>query len=178
MGAQIPLIAEKLLSACGFKKFQLDALGDHLCTCTVHSGAKKAHDWAVDQIADLFRTIHKEKTKKVVRSRGHQCGDIELVGYLANAAGPVPGVVSLELNGTPQGARVMLRWHALGFEEVTIEKVTLPSPPKTRTPEKYVIRLQRLLGSLFQFPETKLKALRRQKALQQKMTPLKIALRM
>jgi hypothetical protein len=72
-------------------------------------------------IADLFRTIHKVKTKKVVRSRGHQCGDIELAGYLANAAGPAPGVVSLELNGTPQGARVMLRWHALGFEEVTIE---------------------------------------------------------
>ncbi len=29
-------------------------LGDHLCTCTTHSGAKKAHDWMVDQLADLF----------------------------------------------------------------------------------------------------------------------------
>ncbi len=47
MGAQIPVIAEKPLAACGCRKFQLDAMGDHLCTCTAHSGAKKAHDWAV-----------------------------------------------------------------------------------------------------------------------------------
>jgi hypothetical protein len=40
MGAQIPVIAEKPLAACGCRKFQLDALGDHLCTCTAHSGAK------------------------------------------------------------------------------------------------------------------------------------------
>jgi hypothetical protein len=42
MGAQIPVIAEKPLAACGCRKFQLDALGDHLCTCTAHSDAKKA----------------------------------------------------------------------------------------------------------------------------------------
>ena len=30
-------------------------LGDHLNTCTAHSGAKKAHDWMVDQVVDLFR---------------------------------------------------------------------------------------------------------------------------
>jgi hypothetical protein len=59
MGAQIPDIAEKPLSACGYKKFQLDALGDHHCTCTSHSGVKKAHDWVVDQIADVFHTTHK-----------------------------------------------------------------------------------------------------------------------
>jgi len=58
MGAQIPVIAEKPLAACGCKKFQIDALGDNLRTCTAHSGAKKAHDWAVDQLADLFRTKH------------------------------------------------------------------------------------------------------------------------
>ena len=67
--------------------------------------------------------------------------------------------LSLELKGT-QGARVMLRWHALGFEEATIEEVTLPSPPTTRTPEKFLIGMKRLI-----------KALRRQKALQEKMTP-------
>jgi hypothetical protein len=44
---------------------------------------KKAHDWAVDQIADLFRTTHKVKTQQVARSRGQRCGDIELAGYLA-----------------------------------------------------------------------------------------------
>jgi hypothetical protein len=36
-------------------KFQIDSLGDHLSTCTVHSGVKKAHDWVVDQITDLFK---------------------------------------------------------------------------------------------------------------------------
>ncbi len=76
MGAQIPVIAKKPLSACGCKKFQVDALGDHLCTCTAHSGVKKAHDWAVDQIADLFRT---------------------LACYLANAAGLVPWVLDLRI---------------------------------------------------------------------------------
>jgi hypothetical protein len=48
------------------RKFQLDPLGDHLNTCTSHSGAKKAHDWMVDQLADLFRTTHKVKTHQVV----------------------------------------------------------------------------------------------------------------
>jgi hypothetical protein len=42
---QIPVIAEKPLATCGYRKFQLDPLGDHLNTCTTHSGVKKAHDW-------------------------------------------------------------------------------------------------------------------------------------
>ena len=84
MGAQIPVI-EKSLSVCGCKKFQLDVLGDHLCTCTLQ--AKKDHDWSVDQITDLFRTTHKVKTQQVTKSGGHQCGDIELADYyLANPA--------------------------------------------------------------------------------------------
>jgi hypothetical protein len=70
MGAQIPVIAEKPLATFGCKKFQLDPLGDHLNTCTAHSGAKKAHDWMVDQLADIFRTTHKVKTQQVVKSRG------------------------------------------------------------------------------------------------------------
>jgi hypothetical protein len=97
MGAQIPVIAEKPLSACGYKKFQLDALGDHHCTRTSHSGVKKAHDWVVDQIADVFRTTHKVKTQQVARSRDQQCGDIEFAGYLANAAGPVPLMLDLRI---------------------------------------------------------------------------------
>jgi hypothetical protein len=95
MGAQIPVIAEKPLAACGCRKFQLDAMGDHLCTCTTHSGAKKAHDWAVEQLADLFHTTYKVKTQHVTRSRGRHCGDINLAAYLANAAGPVPLVLDL-----------------------------------------------------------------------------------
>jgi hypothetical protein len=76
MGAQIPVIAEKSLAACGCRKFQLDVLGDHLCTCTAHSGAKEAHDLAVEQLTDLFRTTHKVKTVQVAKSRGRHCGDI------------------------------------------------------------------------------------------------------
>jgi len=45
------------LSGCGCKKIALDVLGDHVSTCTAHSRAKKAHDWAVEQLADLFRKI-------------------------------------------------------------------------------------------------------------------------
>ncbi len=78
-------------------KLQVDALGDHLCTCTVQSVAKKAHDWAVDQLPDLFRTTHKVKTQQVVKNRGQHCGDIELSGYLTNVAGPVSSVLDLRV---------------------------------------------------------------------------------
>ncbi len=80
---------------CGCRKIQVDTLGDHLCTCTTHSGAKKTYDCVVDQLPDLFRTTHKVKTQQVVKNRGHHCGDIELVGYLTNVTGPVPLVLDL-----------------------------------------------------------------------------------
>jgi hypothetical protein len=59
MGDQIPVITEKSLEDCGWWKFHLDEMGDHLCTCTTHSGAKKVHDWVVEELGDLFRTTHK-----------------------------------------------------------------------------------------------------------------------
>jgi hypothetical protein len=91
------VIPEKPLAACGSRKFQLDDLGDHLCTCTTHSGVKKDHDWAGYQLPDLFRTTHKVKTQQVVKSHGHHCGDIELAGYLANASGLVTLVLDLRI---------------------------------------------------------------------------------
>jgi hypothetical protein len=97
MGAQIPAIAEKPLATCGCRKFQLEPLGDHLNTCTTHSGAKKAHDWMVDQLADLFHTTNKFKTQEVVKRRGHHCGDIEVAGYLPSETGPVPLVMDLRI---------------------------------------------------------------------------------
>ena len=51
MGTQIPVIVEKPLVVCGFRRFRLDVMGDHLCTCTAHSGAKKAHNWTVEELA-------------------------------------------------------------------------------------------------------------------------------
>ncbi len=68
-----------------------------MATCTVHSGAKKAHDWTVQSLTDLFRTTHKVKTERVVRSRGQRCGDIDLTGYLTNETGPVPLVLDLRI---------------------------------------------------------------------------------
>jgi hypothetical protein len=68
MGAQIPVMVENPFATCGCRKFQLDPIGDHLNTCTTHSGAKKTHDWTVDQIPDLFRTTHKVKTQQVIKS--------------------------------------------------------------------------------------------------------------
>ena len=43
------------------QKVYCDVLGDHVITCTVHSGPKKAHDWAVKQLTDLFCTTHRVK---------------------------------------------------------------------------------------------------------------------
>ena len=48
-------------------------------SCTDHTGAKKAHDWAVEQLTDLFRTTHRFKTKEVAKNRVQRCGDIEFV---------------------------------------------------------------------------------------------------
>jgi hypothetical protein len=84
--------------SCGSRKFQIDTLGDHLSTCTSHSGVKKSHDWVVDQITDLFLTTHKVKTEQVIKSRGHHCGDIELEGYLVNVTDPVPLVLDLRID--------------------------------------------------------------------------------
>jgi hypothetical protein len=63
---RVPLIPENPLVVCGCRKFQVDELGDHLCTCTSHSGAKKSHDWTVDQLPDLFRTTHKVKKQQLI----------------------------------------------------------------------------------------------------------------
>jgi hypothetical protein len=95
MGVQIPMFVKQPLFSCGCKKFKVDTLGDHLSTCTSHSGTKKVHDWTVGQLGDLFRTTHTAKTQQVVRRRGQHCGDVELVGYLSNATGPVALVLDL-----------------------------------------------------------------------------------
>ena len=39
------------------------------------STPKEAHDWAVDQIADLFRTTHKVKTQQLSKGRGQRLID-------------------------------------------------------------------------------------------------------
>jgi hypothetical protein len=97
MGTQIPVITEKPLVSFGCRKFQLGALGDHLCTCTTHSGVKKAHDRLVGQFSELFRTTHKVQTQQVTKRKGRYCGDIELTTYLVNSTGPVSLVMDLHI---------------------------------------------------------------------------------
>ena len=77
---------EAALDLCGSWSFQVESLGCHLNTCNDHLGGKKSNDWMVEKVADLFRTTHKVKTQQFLKNRGHHCGDIELVGYLANEA--------------------------------------------------------------------------------------------
>ncbi len=74
MGAQIPVIAEKPLAACGCKKFPLDPLGDHLNTCTVHSGAKKAQTgWLINLLTFSVQHI------KLKHNRSFKVG-VSIVG--------------------------------------------------------------------------------------------------
>jgi hypothetical protein len=97
MGDQIPVIVEKPIADCGYRKFQVDSMGDHLCNCTVHSGVKKAHDWVVEQLTNFFRTTHHTKTQHVTKNRGRHCGDIQLEEYLVNTTGPVSLVMDLRI---------------------------------------------------------------------------------
>ncbi len=98
---------------------------DHVCTFTAHSGAKKGHDWAVEQIADLFRITHKVKTQQVANSRGQRCGDIELASYLENAAGPGPLVLDLRIAHE--------RWGSSSNPSLD-GHLHYPRPPDTRRP--------------------------------------------
>jgi hypothetical protein len=97
MGSQIPVIVDKPLTTCGSRKFQLDEMGDHLCTCTSHSGVKKAHDWEVEKLVHLFLTTHHPKTQHVTKRRGRHCGDLQLEAYLTNVTDPVSLVLDLRI---------------------------------------------------------------------------------
>ena len=65
MGSQIPVIAEKPLTDCGSRKFQLDTMGDHLCTCTTHSGVKKDHNWVVEELF-IIKSIKRDIDAKLM----------------------------------------------------------------------------------------------------------------
>ena len=81
-----------------------------MTTLTAHRPqcAKQPHDWTVDQLADLFRTTHTVKTQQVIKSRGQDCGDIELPGYLTNVVGPVSLVMDLRITLTDTGELLTL----------------------------------------------------------------------
>ena len=84
-------MTSSLLTKCGCKKFLLDAHGDHISTCTAHSGATKAHDWMVGRLGPLFRTAgHRVRTQHGVSTSAEnrqKRGDVEILNYLQDAAG-------------------------------------------------------------------------------------------
>jgi hypothetical protein len=67
----------------------MDLYGDHTSTCTAHSGATKAHNWAVGVLGPLFRSVgHVVRTQHgVTASSGQRRGDVEVRHYLHDAAG-------------------------------------------------------------------------------------------
>ena len=60
LGLEVPILAtlprlhNSPLAKCCCKKFCMDFHGDHTSTCTVHSGATKAHDWMVSVLGPLY----------------------------------------------------------------------------------------------------------------------------
>jgi hypothetical protein len=62
LGLEVPVLSSLTrqhnnpLAKCGCKKHCMDFNGDHIATCTAHSGATKAHDWMVSVLGPLFHT--------------------------------------------------------------------------------------------------------------------------
>jgi hypothetical protein len=61
----------------------------HTSTCTAHSGATKAHDWAVGVLGPLFRLAgHVVRTQHgVTASIGQWRDDVEVLHYLHDITG-------------------------------------------------------------------------------------------
>jgi hypothetical protein len=95
LGLEVPVLAslprrnQRSPALCGCKKHGMDLYGDHTSTCTAHSGATKAHDWAVRVLGPLFqRAGHVVRTQHgVTSSAGQRRGDVEVRSYLRDAAG-------------------------------------------------------------------------------------------
>ena len=84
LGLPMPWISPGTRCAC--QKFFHDQYADHALTCNTHGGAAKSHDWAVSQVAALFRSLgNTVRTQMRVTGVGpnrKQRGDIELAAYL------------------------------------------------------------------------------------------------
>ena len=104
LGSPIPSIVATHITTCACKRFQIDAFGDHICTCQSHSGSTRAHDWAVSQLANLFRTTHRVKDSGITTSKGQRRGDIEILEYLADAAGHRSIVTDLRITHDRHGS--------------------------------------------------------------------------
>ena len=59
LGLPMPWISPGTRCAC--QKFDHDQYANHALTCNTHGGAAKSHDWAVAQVAALFRSLGNRK---------------------------------------------------------------------------------------------------------------------
>ena len=79
LGLPMPWISPGTRCAC--QKFFHDQYANHALTCNTHGGAAKSHDWAVAQVAALFRSLgNNVRTQTRVTGVGpnrKQRGDIE-----------------------------------------------------------------------------------------------------
>ena len=105
LGLEVPVLAslprrnQRAPALCGCKKHGMDLFGDHTSTCTAHSGATKAHDWAVGVLGPLFRTAgHTVRSQhQVTASAGQRRGDVEIKSYLQDVAGHCSLVFDLSI---------------------------------------------------------------------------------
>ena len=84
LGLSMPWISPGTRCAC--QQFEHDPHANHALTCNTHGGAAKSHDWAVEQVAALFRSMGTNVLTQTrvtgVGPNRKQRGDIELVAYL------------------------------------------------------------------------------------------------
>ena len=86
LGLEVPVLTslprrnQRAPALCSCKKHGVNLHGDYTSTCTAHSGAKKAHDWAVGVLGPLFRSAgHLVRTQHgVTASAGQRRGDVEI----------------------------------------------------------------------------------------------------
>lgn len=60
-------------------------------------GSLKAHGWAADQIAPIFRSASHSVKQEATLSEGKKRGYLEVLGYLRNAPGPHNSVIDLNI---------------------------------------------------------------------------------
>ena len=107
--ASLPRRNQRSPALYGCKKHGMDLYGDHTSTCTAHSGAIKAHDWAVGVLGPLFRTAGQvvRTHHGVTASAGQRRGDVEVRSYLRDAAGSRSLIFDLSITHDRIGSRTV-----------------------------------------------------------------------
>ena len=91
--------------ACGCRRFAHDTFGDRVSTCESHKGVLKS-----SRLGSRSNCAHPplrgpcvKCQYKVVPSEGKKRGDLEIVGYLRDGAGPRNLVIDLDITHDHHG---------------------------------------------------------------------------